>query len=312
MDPNPVRGFSNIGFHDTPYWARLKNLAPFVCASKTHTKGGSPRPCRYCSRPVCEACIVKDSFLHPKENTFNNRCRSMCPACWDNGNVSKSRRYPSASSQQPQGWYEHEEATDGVCTCTLKNDAYLCIPCKNLQNSQAVSESAKQCHGHGCHNAVGDDARRRRICTWCHKPLPGHLGGAARLEWNQKIIEARRMAAESRRADLEEYNTRRLKLLRMSRRELRGDDSVRNDPDADTPQYVRHLDTFNYRAFMPEYAAPTGSEVYQSKKGYWMYSQGFLQHMGRFCAKLPLNQGVTNATKAGALTFCSYECGAES
>ena len=303
LEPKSVREHLNIGFHDTLYWSRLKDLSPFKCASIRHTKGDSPRPCRFCSRPICEACIVKDSFIHPKENTFNNRCVSMCPECWDSGNISRSRRFPLASSRRHQGWYGNDDAADEVCTCTLKKDAYLCIPCKNLQNNQAVSESAKQCHGYECNNPAGEDARRRRICTWCHKPLPGHRGGAARLEWNQKIIDARKMAAESRQADLLEYNIRRLKLLRMSRRELRGNEAVKDDLNADLPQYVRHLDTFNYRRFMPDSAAPTGNEVYLSKKGFWVYSQDFLKQIGRFCKRLPPRQELTHATRAGASTF---------
>ena len=303
LNPKSVREFVNVGFHDTLYWARLKDAAPFECASKTHTRGNNPRPCRYCSRPICEACIVRDSFLHPKENTFNNRCRSMCPTCWDNGNVSKSRRFPLTSSRQHQAWYRHDEATNEACICTLKNNGFLCIPCKNNQNTEAIGQSAKQCHGQGCRNPAGEDPRKRRVCTWCHKPLPGHIGGAARLEWNMKIIEARRVAAESHQADLFEYNTKRLKLLRMSRRELRGDEAVKDDPNADIQQYVRHLDTFNYRRFMPEHAAPTGNEVYQSKRGYWTYSKDFLKHVGLFCEKLPANQALTAATMAGAPVF---------
>ena len=302
LDPKTVRAFLNIGLHDTRYWSRLKDLALPECSSEKHTKGKNPRPCRFCSRPICEACIVRDSFLHSKGNTFHNRCRFMCPTCWDSGNSSKSKRFPLANSPQNDS-YAQDAATDEVCTCTLKNDGHLCIPCKNLQNSEAASESVKQCHGLGCNNPVGEDYRRRRICTWCHKPLPGHVGGAARLEWNQKIIDARQLTLRSRQADIEEYNVKRLKLLRMSRRELRGDEAVKDNPDADTPQYVRHLDTFNYRRFMSESTAPSGNEVYQSKKGYWVYRQGFLKQIGKFCSQLPLNQEVTNKTSAGASTF---------
>jgi hypothetical protein len=239
-----------------------------------------------------------------KENTFGNRCRYLCPKCWDGGNVSKTRRFPLLSSRQPSSWFGLQGGTkDEVCCCTFKDDGFLCLECKDRQNAEATSDSVLQCHGVGCNDAAGDGYERRRICTWCDKTLPRHLGGPARLEWNEKIIEARRRAALSRQADVEEYNRKRLKLSRMSRRELRGDEAVQGDPEADVPQYVRHLDTFNYRSFMSDSAAPTGNEVYLSKKGHWTYSTEFLKHIGIYCRRLPSRLELSSVTRHAAFAF---------
>lgn len=295
-DP-PPREFLNIGLHDTLYWRRLKDNAAFECSSVTHVRGENIHPCKYCSRPICEACIVRDSWIRGKgkENTFVNRCRSYCSKCWESGNLSKSRRFQLASSE--------DYSSDHVCTCTNKKDSWLCVPCKNIQNAEALSEKSKYCHGEGCTDRVGEHADRRRICMWCQKSLPSHLGSSFRIEWNLKMIEARRRSALSRQADIEEYNRRRLKQTRMSRRELRGFHAVANDPDADVPQYVRHLDTFNYRRHMPEKAAPTGNEVYLSKKGRWTYSRNFFKHFGRFCEQLPARPDLAFATNPDHLPF---------
>jgi hypothetical protein len=291
------REYLNIGLHDTLYWRRLKESAAFVCSSTAHVRGDVVHPCRYCASPICETCIVKDAMNRGKgkENTFASRCRSFCEACWDGGNLSKSRRFPLVPTEDNGG--------DQLCTCTNKKDSWLCMKCKLLQNANAVGEGAKFCHGEGCTNLAGPHADRRRICMWCEKSLPSHLGSSFRIEWNLKIIEARRRSALSRQADMEEYNKKRLRLMRMSRRELRGDAIVEHDAQADAPQYVRHLDTFNYRRYMPQEAAPTGNEVYLSKKGHWTYARNFLKHFARFCSDLPLRDDVAVATSTKELEF---------
>src|SRR5271156_1867738 len=88
-----VRKSLNIGDHQTRHWRKLKDKAPFQCASPGHTKGAQPRPCKYCSRPICEACIVRASMAKPSEGTFRNRCRYLCKGCWDGGRPTKRRRF---------------------------------------------------------------------------------------------------------------------------------------------------------------------------------------------------------------------------
>lgn len=308
LDPHCVREQLRVGQHGTLYWQQLKNHAPFECSSRTHTKGPAPKPCRYCSKPICDACIVRSSFSRGHENTFQNRTRYLCKKCWETGNRSRGERFmlnPPQDAPQQRKWYDPDGSTKDYCTCTLKDDGWLCLDCKDLQNWEAISSADKYCHGQDCREPLDDDKERRRICLWCNKALPRQIGGTTRYHWNQKMVEARARNVASRQADIEEYNKRRLKLMRMSRREMRGDDAVRNDPDADIPQFVRHLDTLNYRSYMTESAAPTGDSVYDSKTGYWRYSRDFLLEMRSRCAHVPVPEliGVFNQEDQGSLTF---------
>jgi hypothetical protein len=82
---------------------------------------------------------------------------------------------------------------------------------------------------------------------------------------------------------MEQWNRKRLKERTMSRREMRGDDAVRGDLDADVPQLVRHLDTMNYKNYMADSAAPSPETVFASKTGYWRYSRAFLLAMRPRC-----------------------------
>ncbi|KAK5054540.1 hypothetical protein LTR84_001431 [Exophiala bonariae] len=285
-----VRQSLKIGQHDTTSWNRLKLSAPYECSSPKHTKKNLiPKPCRYCSRPICDACIVQSSFSRGRENTFQNRVRYLCKPCWGQGNLSRGHRFPlhrPKDNALKAEWYDPDGSTKECCTCTLKVDGTLCLDCKDLQNWEAVASAESQCHGMACTNPLEEDKERRRICLWCDKSLPRQVGGTTRHHWNQRMIDARARNAASRQADLEEYNRKRFKSLTMSRRELRGDEAVRNDPDADLPQFVRHLDTINYRPYMAVERAPSGEAVYHSKRGYWTYNQNFLLAMGARCRKI--------------------------
>ncbi|OAP60790.1 hypothetical protein AYL99_05792 [Fonsecaea erecta] len=315
-DSRIVRTELNIGHHATPYWQRLKDQSPFECSSDIHTKGPRPRPCRYCSRPICDACIVRSSFARGHEHTFQNRVRHLCKKCWSSGNSSRTQRFPlaapsettttSSSSSSKRKWYDPEDSTRDYCVCTLKEHGLLCIECKDAQNWEAISSADTQCHGQDCTETLDeDDKDRRRICLWCDKALPRQIGGTTRYYWNQKLIEARARNAASRQADIEEYNRKRLKLMRMSRREMRGDDAVEGDPDADLPQFVRHLDTINYRSYMSQSAAPSGDAVYGSKRGYWRYSREFLLEMRRRCRRVPVPKQLDTSDniEGGCLKF---------
>jgi hypothetical protein len=308
-DDNHIRDSINVGMHGTPYWQLLKDTAQQKCSSKTHTKGEKVHSCRLCSTLICEACIVRSSFSRGKEDTFKNRCRFFCEDCWASDNSSRSRRYPLHPAEQRLSWNsdtQHESHDDAFCNCTLKENGWLCLECKDKQNYEAVSNDRFRCYGQGCSNSVGPDHEKRRICLWCDKTLPRHLG-VSRQAWNQKIIEARTRNALSRQADLEEYNRKRLKLMRMSRREMRGDASVQHDPEADKAQFVRHLDSCcNYRNYMSEASVPDGNAVFNSKRGYWTYSMAFLMEIGDRCKsskQLQRNPTVTLATWPGTSVF---------
>lgn len=297
-----VRQSLNIGFHDTLYWQRLKEEARFSCSSPTHTRGDKCRACRFCSKPICEACIVRSSFQRGKENTFNNRVRYFCAGCWDGGNITRSRRFPLSSTRRHSEWYSSSGTGDDHCICTLKNDGWLCLECKDRQNYEAATSEIKLCHGAGCKNPIGVHYERRRTCLWCQKTLPSPFGGASRHVWTQQMIDAKQRSIQALSTDIEEYNRLRLTTMRMTRREFRGEDAVKDDPEADKPQFVRHLDTMNYEHFMGHDSAPTGQQVYDSKRGYWRYNKKFLLRMRSRCCEVSPRADLTHI-REGASEF---------
>lgn len=84
-------------------------------------------------------------------------------------------------------------------------------------------------------------------------------------------------------ADLEEYNRKLSRSLKMSRRQMRGDDAVQGDPEAGVLQFVRDLDVVNYRSLMPDDCAPSAEEIYESKRGRWRYNKNFLLRAQKGC-----------------------------
>jgi hypothetical protein len=285
----------HIGDHQTSYWKRLKQAAPFLCASPTHTKGSGPRPCRYCSTPICEACIVRDSFAKGSENTFKNRYRFLCKGCWNSGNPHRRCRF-KGDRDSPQGGasrYNFAPGDGEFCACTIKDDGWLCISCKTMQNTEANASGSQQCFGEACSVALGEDKDRRRICLWCDRPiLGGRASFGSRLAFDQKM----QLARAKRGLSFEGRTKKQQKLYKISRRELRGNEAVEQDPLADAPQFVRHLDTMNYQRFMRREHAPSGEQVYQSKLGRWVYDRDFLIEIGRCCKRLPERSEFRNLT----------------
>jgi hypothetical protein len=284
-----------IGDHQTSYWKRLKQAAPFLCASPTHTKGSSPRPCRYCSTPICEACIVRDSFAKRNENTFKNRCRFLCKGCWNSGNPHRRCRFKGDpdSPQDGASRYNFAPGDGEFCACTNKDDGWLCISCKDMQNAEANASGSHLCFGEACSVALEEDKDRRRICLWCDRPmLRGRASIESRLAFDQKMQDAR----AKRGLSFEDRTRKQQKLHRMSRRELRGNEAVEHDPLADAPQFVRHLDTMNYQRFMRREHAPSGEQVYQSKLGRWVYDRNFLIEIGKCCKRLLKRSEFGNLT----------------
>ncbi|RMZ81287.1 hypothetical protein DV737_g2553, partial [Chaetothyriales sp. CBS 132003] len=128
-------------------------------------------------------------------------------------------------------------------------------------------------------------------CDSGEKTLPSAYAGAGRHVWTQQMIDARQRSIAAYSADLEEYKRARVSNLLMTRRELRGDAAVKDDPNADKLSFVRHLDTLNYFNYVSARDAPTGQEVYDSKRGYWRYSRNFLLCMRRRCRHVPVPTG---------------------
>jgi len=343
------RGFLDlrIGNHQTPYWETLKSLAAFSCSSPFHKEpktAGSmnnvTRPCKYCSRPVCKACIVRSFFADPSQskNTFRYRTRYLCQKCWTSGNLRKDFRYPAEGVSREHVWRGRSHGQrGGVCSCSASEDNWLCRGCRSLQQisgptNTTLADADKnskdmitlnreigdtlavpvECYGLGCTNVVDDANRdRRRICLWCSRSLPRQFGGSDRLRWEEKQVEIRAAAAAARSADIEEWARNRLKTFTMSRRDMRGTENCilltgKDNRQHDERIFVRHLDTVNYRKYMRAETAPSPASVYQSKQGRWVYSRPFLEAFSRLvttsCVPESIDRGqLFELTSEGAL-----------
>lgn len=163
-----------------------------------------------------------------------------------------------------------------------------------MQNIEATSDGFKLCFGEDCSAVLEEDKDRRRICLWCDRPvLRFRASVESKRAFDQKMQDAR----AKRGLSIEERTQKQQKLYKMSRRELRGDEAVAQDPLADVPQFVRHLDTVNYQRFMRREHTPSGDRVYRSKMGKWVYDQKFLLEIGRRCRRLLKRDDVRNLTK---------------
>jgi hypothetical protein len=115
----------------------------------------------------------------------------------------------------------------------------------------------------------------------------------SKLAFDQKMYNVR----AKRGLSFEEGTRKRQKLFKMSRRELRGDEAVARDPEADVPQFVRHLDTTNYQRFMRREYAPSGQQVYLSKLGKWIYHRELLLEIGKCCKRMSKRGDVRDLTR---------------
>lgn len=309
-----------VGKHQTPQWSTLKSLAGFTCSSFSHRdpkSSGSTnnvvRPCKFCSRPVCKACLVRTFFADKSQskNTFRYRARYLCSKCWESGNLRKDFRFPTENISREHIWRGQSYGQRGVyCCCSVSEDNWLCKDCRTLQNvsgpdnntlmdadrglveaNQQYREVSKidtavtemKCYGLNCSDVIDDYNRdRRRICLWCSKGLARQFGGEDRLRWEEKQVEIRAARAAVRSADIAEYHRNRFRAFTMSRREMRGTTQCvlltgRDGPEHDQPIFVRHLDATNYRKFLPDHVAPSPDDVYRSKNGRWRYSTAMMK-----------------------------------
>lgn len=340
IDNNPFasntrQGFLRIGDYQTAHWANLKALSRFECSSSTHrsTKQYPTCPCRFCSKPICKACIVRNFFTNPRDDTFKHRTRYLCPTCWESGNLRKDFRHPIDHVSREHIWRGRSYTQRGsYCSCSGSSDNWLCIPCKTLQNASAptnqnISEvlpnekerhsrsalvglleapEPVRCFGLDCPNEILEaDRERRRICLWCSKPLPRQYAGEDRLRWESRQVEIRAAAAASRSADIAEWARNRFRSLTMSRREMRGSEAClalshgRDSPEHDQPIFVKHLDAVNYRRFMIESDWLSPDSVYQSKHGRWTYTRGFLMQVNeRFLRHTHVTRAINGVSAA--------------
>ena len=161
-----------IGRHDTIHWKSCKSRSLLLCFEPHHVRGENVRGCRVCSMPVCEACIIKSSFGKWDEGMFSNRTRTLCPDCYEPGNVPGEilSKGTGVTSEPP-----HYNPREPGCACTAK-DGHLCITCMAKQRFDA-KKNLDQCHGEGCSRAR-EGGFAGRVCLWCDRRLPGENGRA--------------------------------------------------------------------------------------------------------------------------------------
>jgi hypothetical protein len=300
-----VRHELQIGHHETARWKQLKQNAAYECSSSSHTKGTDVKPCRYCSKLICGACMTRASFANPGEKTFQNRCRSLCESCWVSGNRHQRQKLTddcecSHTAERSNSKSAQDKADDTkTCECTNKNDGWVCLDCKHLQNKVWFTN---QCFGEGCSNPLDSVAERRKICMWCDKPLPITATRENPHVYKQKVVEAMAQEAASRQADLEAHALRRRQRQRMTLRELRGDEAVSSNPLADIADLVRDLDTVNYPRLLGYDRSPTSSQVYNSKLGKWQYKRSFLLAFRSRCDSINVPLHVKDATRTDCPT----------
>ena len=231
--------------------------------------------CRLCFDPICEACIVKAS-IGKSENTFKNRCRFLCKDCWISDNPHRGRKFTARSATDRQ-LYTFAPGEGEFCTCSSR-DGWLCLSCKQNQNVDAKGNGSKRCFGEGCDTLlVEDDKEKRRICIWCDKPmLRGRPSMQSRVALDQRLFDSRINDLLSQK-DSPEHRHSNIWTYRepMTRRDLRGSQAIdEDDHDADTPQFLRHLDAVNYRSFNRR--PPDSNFVFDSFAGIFRYDMKFL------------------------------------
>lgn len=287
----PRKGLQ-LGHHRTPYWEGLKRAAQFTCSSRTHTKGDKMRSCRYCSAPICESCVIKHGFAK-SENTFKNRCRFMCQRCWNTGNQQRQYRYSGRHNSAEKGGHKFARENGRICICTSQ-DGWLCNDCKENQNDGVRLDGLNMCFGQDCEMELEDDKDRRKICLWCDNPLPrGRVSMQSRLAFDQKLMM---MGASERAVGLPadthvtEYPRISYNSIPLSRRAIRGNHAVKDDPDADVPQYLPTL-SLHFGRDQPRTIETCGTKV-----GKWKYDSDFLRCFMTRCTKHKDAISLRNAT----------------
>lgn len=124
------------------------------CSEPLHTKGSSTKPCRICSTPVCDGCIVKASFS--KEEVTLHMCRAYkCIECWISRKPLRDRR--TAGSV--------DEDNDNFCICSTQ-DKWLCLECKHIRRRFSESHVI-QCEGRECSTIMESACYGGIICLLC-------------------------------------------------------------------------------------------------------------------------------------------------
>ena len=147
--------------------------------------------------PVCEACIIKESFGKRDEKTFQHRTRTLCPDCYDSDNphIEQTLKPEMKGKNAMHGLSE----TGSTCICTPK-DGHLCLRCKIEQRSNLAVKLAR-CYGQGC-TETQSGGFSGRICLWCDLRLPGERSRAeARRDYDARHLLARSHSSFEHRED---------------------------------------------------------------------------------------------------------------
>lgn len=130
-----------------------EKVSSVSCSEPLHTKGSSTKPCRICSAPVCDGCIVK-SFL--KEEVTLHMCRAYsCIECWISRKPLRDR-HPAGS---------FDEDNDNFCICSTQ-DKWLCLECKHIRRRFSESHTI-QCEGRECSTIMESACYGGIICLLC-------------------------------------------------------------------------------------------------------------------------------------------------
>ena len=191
--------------------------------------------------PVCEACIIKESFGKRDEKTFQHRTRTLCSDCYD----SKIPHIEQTFKSRMKG----KDAILPTCICTPK-EGHLCLRCKIEQRSKLAAKLAT-CYGQGC-TRTQPGGFPGRVCLWCNLRLPGNRSRAeARRDYDARHILARSHSSYEHPVDeqreqiwrLEQERCRVLNNLSDRRR-----DTVETAEDArwDRTEALRRFDSTFY------------------------------------------------------------------
>ena len=114
--------------HDLLYMKNTGVHGSLLCAESQHTRGDGVRDCRICSKPICEACIIKTSFSEHDKGMFSNRIRSLCPNCYDKSDLRVRNISAIAYSKVDSSCHRPES----VCFCAVCHSSGVYRPAQTF------------------------------------------------------------------------------------------------------------------------------------------------------------------------------------
>lgn len=154
----------DIGPYQTDPGLELNIGCELRCSEPQHTKGTTVRACTLCFMPVCEGCVIKNSF-RKNEASFQYRHRPLCVECWP---------CSSSHSERRSEWDIFDNVATlrqgDTCSCSA-NDGWLCLQCKKDHRVDMHSK-INRCYRRGCAKELDGEYATRQICLWCQLPIP--------------------------------------------------------------------------------------------------------------------------------------------